>query len=157
MAQIQTVSDMDEKNYTNTIPGNVEGAVITAESSVETFDQEAARTLYTTAKSRLLNVNNWEQLAGKLMAGFQLTDAHGQDISGPAREGYYFRIDIPGPGTKAGDGYDWALVEEIEEYQSADVESVGIRVRPATNPAGDSKDTAHFYSRESTSTFYGYT
>jgi hypothetical protein len=37
--------------------------------------------------------------------------------------------------------------------EADDLESYGIRVRPAENPETETKEVAHFYSSESTSTF----
>ena len=145
--------EKDEKNYTGIIPGHEEGAIITAESQVETENTELAQALFNTAKERLLDVNNWEHVAGELLARFQLTDAAGQEVAGPVREGYRFKLDIPGPGTQAGEGYDWVEVEAVETFTTGDVESVAIRVRPAPNPHTPEEEIAHFYSDESTSTF----
>ena len=144
---------MEEKNYTNVIPGQQEGEVINAESSVETENIHTAKKLFETAKLRLLDVNNWQKQAGEALATFQLTDSSGNEVAGPVKEGYYFKIDIPGPGSKAGEGFDWVIVEKTEEYNSGDVESIGIRVRPASNPTSENNETAHFYSSDSTSTF----
>ncbi|TDE14496.1 hypothetical protein [Dyadobacter psychrotolerans] len=144
---------MNNQNYTGIIPAQQEGDVINAESSVELADSKAAAELFETAKQRLLNVNGWHELAGRPLAHFYLTDATGEEISGPVSQGNYFKIDIPGPGTEAGNGFDWAKVEEVELYNWGDVESVGIRVRPAANPTGNDPTIAHFYDEESTSTF----
>lgn len=144
---------MEEKNYTGIVPGHEDGSVINSQSIRELSDAESAKALFEKAKSRLLDVNNWQKMAGEFMAGFQLTDQSGTEIMGPVEKGYYFKIDIPGPGTKAGEGYDWAIVEEVEEFHTEDTESIGIRVRPASNPNTDNSDIAHFYSHESTSTF----
>ncbi|GGB83735.1 hypothetical protein [Dyadobacter sediminis] len=144
---------MEEKNYTNVIPGQKEGEIIHAESLVETENVHMAKKRFESAKLKLLDVNNWQKQAGKALAAFQLTDAAGNDVTGPVQEGYYFKIDIPGPGSNAGEGFDWVKVEKMEEYQSGDVESIAIRVRPASNPATDNNETAHFYSSDSTSTF----
>lgn len=144
---------MEEKNYTNVVPGQQEGDVINTESSVTTDNIHSAKKLFETAKLRLLDVNNWHQQAGEALARFQLTDASGNEVTGPVKEGYYFKIDVPGPGSAAGDGFDWVTVEKLEEYNAGEVESVGIRVRPASNPTSENNETAHFYSSESTSTF----
>lgn len=144
---------MEEKNYSGTIPAQEEGSKINVDSSIDTKNNEAANQLFKLAKSRLLDVNNWQQLTGKLLAEFQLTDQTGSPNSSPVQEGMYFKIDIPGPGTKAGEGYDWVKVEKIESYNSPDIESIGIRVRPAPNPLSTNRDIAHFYSQEATSTF----
>ncbi|GAB2799678.1 hypothetical protein GCM10027275_52050 [Rhabdobacter roseus] len=145
--------EKEEKNYTGIIPGQEEGSIITAESHVETEDTELAQALFNTAKERLLDVNNWQHVAGELLARFQLTDAAGREVPSPVQEGYRFKLDIPGPGTEAGEGYDWVEVEAVETFDTADIESVAIRVRPASNPQTPEEEVAHFYSDESTSTF----
>lgn len=144
---------MEEKNYSGTIPAQEEGSKINVDSSIDTKNIEEAKSLFEIAKSRLLDVNNWQKLTGKLLANFQLTDQSGNPTFSPIQEGMYFKIDIPGPGTNAGEGFDWVTVEKIEEYNAPDIESIGIRVRPALNPLSTNKDIAHFYSREATSTF----
>lgn len=144
---------MDEKNYSGTIPAQEDGSKINVESSVDTKHAELAKTLFETAKNRLFDVNNWQHLAGEYLANFQLTDQFGNHASSPVKEGMYFKIDIPGPGSKAGEGYDWVKVEKIEFYKTPDIESIGIRVRPAPNPLSTNENIAHFYSQEATSTF----
>lgn len=144
---------MEEKNYSGTIPGQEEGSEINVESSIELQNTEAAKSFFEVTKSRLLDVNNWQKLAGTFTANFKLTDASGNPAPSPVQEGMYFKIDIPGPGTKAGEGFDWVKVEKIEIYNSPDIESIGIRVRPAPNPLSTNSDIAHFYSQEATSTF----
>ena len=144
---------MDEKNVTGTIPENVSGKVINAESSKELLDKNSAESLYAIAKQRLLDVNNWNNIASELLASFQLTDLNGDPLDGPVSKGNYLKIDIPGPGSVSGDGFDWVFVEEVETYESADLQSFAVRVRPAANPASDEKEIAHFYTSDSTSTF----
>lgn len=144
---------MDEKNYTGTIPYHTEGVIINAESVTETGDKDTAKALFQTAKNRLLDTNNWHLLADRLKTKFRLADEHGAEIEGIAREGYYFKVDIPGPGSDAGEGYDWVRIEAVETYDSEAVQSIAIRVRPAPNPGGHDSEIAHFYSDASTSTF----
>jgi hypothetical protein len=151
--QTQRFEDMEEKNLTGTIPAQHDGEVINAEHVRELPDEAAAVALFQTARTRLLDVNNWNAIAVKLLAKFQLTDQAGSDIQGPAREGDYFKIDIAGPGTEAGEGYDWVRIEQLETYLADHAESIGMRVRPAPNPANNNPDTAHFYTDDSTSTF----
>lgn len=67
--------------------------------------------------------------------------------------GDYFKIDIPGPGGKEGESYDWVQVEEIKEISKDDIQSIDIRVRPCSNPFSEKNQTAHFYAEESTSNF----
>lgn len=144
---------MLEKNYTGLIPVNQDGKEVNAEASVTCSTSEEAEAFYEIAKTKLLLVNNWHAVAGTLSAAFQLIDANGNEVNRPVRNGDYFKIDIPGPGSKAGGGYDWAVVEEMKEITKPDVQSIGFRVRPTANPFSNDANVAHFYTNSSTSTF----
>jgi len=144
---------MEEKNYTGLIPEQKEGRKITAEASANFAGNKEAKDFYQTAKRRLLFIHNWGKIAGKLSADFQLTDNNGNEADRPAQKTDHFRIDIPGPGSKAGEGYDWARVEDIMEVNNGDVDSIAIVVRPAANPQTQNPNVAHFFSEKSTSTF----
>lgn len=144
---------MDKKDYRNIIPEHATGAKSDNEAIIELPETEKAKQFFVIVKQRLLHVNNWHQLAGKATADFILTDAHGHEVNRPVQEGDHFKIDIPGPGPATGDGYDWVQVEKIEEINTPDIESVAIRVRPATNPNNERADIAHFFTDEATSSF----
>lgn len=144
---------MEEKNQSGVIPEQHTGKVIDTVETIDLGDPAVAKAFFSTVKERLLNVNNWEQVAGIASANFQLVNAQGEEVSRPVQKGDFFKIDIPGPGPVAGDGYDWVQVEEVNEMNEGDTESVGIRVRPTQSPLNESKDVAHFYSPESTSSF----
>ncbi len=146
---------MEEKNYTGIVPEQYDGKPIDAESSIELKDIQEAETFFTSVKRRLQDVNNWHKLAGNLSATFFLTDRNGKKIHRDIQEGDYFKIDIPGPGTQSGEGYDWVQIEKIENFSDHDIESFALRVRPAPNPQNpDNKQAvSHFYSPESTSSF----
>ena len=58
-------------------------------------------------KDRLQNVNQWKEYAGNISADFRLVDKAGREVQRQAKKGDYFKIDIPGPGSQSGDGYDW--------------------------------------------------
>lgn len=144
---------MQEKNYTGIIPSQESGVSIEAESAAELETIEAAKTLFQKARDRLLRANDWHKLAGAISAEFHLTDKDGNEVSGEVQEGYYLRIDIPGPGSPAGEGYDWVIIEAVENTSTPEIDSVGVRVRPARSPLNTDKNVAHFYSEESTSNF----
>lgn len=137
------------------VPPQESGAETNTEHSTDAHDEAAARELFGQAKQRLLNVNEWEGICGAGSAAFQLTDASGKDVERTAQESDHFKIDIPGPGTLTGDGYDWVQIERIEEERdpSGNEESILMRVRPATNPTNDAGDVAHFFSEDATSNF----
>jgi hypothetical protein len=127
--------------------------IIDTESSVELNTEEEAKQFYAQVKEKLGNVNNWHQVAGALSATFQLVDENGVEIKRTVQQGDHFKIDIPGPGTQSGEGYDWVKVEEVKEVNEDSIQSFGIRVRPCSNPLNEKKDVAHFYSDSSTSNF----
>ncbi|MEO8794982.1 MAG: hypothetical protein ABI390_05910 [Daejeonella sp.] len=118
--------------------------------------QKEAEDFFEIAKRRLLDVSKWHSLSGVGSAEFTLTDAHGNPVYRPAKEGDYFQIDLPAaPGTDAGDGYDWVRVEEIVQKIDAEQHFAELimRVRPAKNPKDNKNETAHFFKEEATSTF----
>lgn len=146
---------MQEKNYTGIIPEQQSGIALEAESNIELNDDKEAKAFFNLAKSRLQQVNNWHELAGTFSGNFQLADENGNEAERSVQKGDHFKIDIPGPGTKSGKGYDWVQVEEVESISTPDVESFGFRVRPAHNPQkkNEQESISHFYSTESTSSF----
>lgn len=116
---------------------------------IEAADSETAARVFQEARRRLLDVSNWGSISNGLSASFTLTDDEGHEKQEPPVKGDHFRIDIPGPGPAAGNGYDWVRVELIEEHPGR---SIMIRVRPSVDP-GKKEGTAHFFNQEATSSF----
>jgi hypothetical protein len=135
------------------VPEQRKGNESNTEFSKSCASTEQAKSLFKQLKQRLLDVNHWQDLAGALTANFRLTDPDGNNVNRTVQKGDHFRIDIPGPGTVTGEGYDWVQVEEISETVNDDSETVAIRVRPATNPNNEKTDTAHFFREDATSSF----
>jgi hypothetical protein len=144
---------MNPKDYLGIIPANYTGKAIEAEASAERKDNMDAKRFYEIAKGRLLNVDEWHRIAGIVSATFQLIDKSGKPVERNAEKGDYIRVDIPGPGSKEGDGYDWVYIEELKEVADENIQSIGFRVRPSANPFGDAKNIAHFYDDSATSNF----
>ncbi|WP_207425920.1 hypothetical protein [Pedobacter sp. SYSU D00535] len=144
---------MEEKNYTGIIPNHETGKIIDSVRSVELNTEEEAKAFFSLAKERLQNVNQWHEIAGVGSAHFQLINAEGKQANRLVHQGDFFKIDVPGPGSVAGDGFDWVRVEEVKEVSEGEIESLGIRVRPASNPMSQDDSIAHFYSEGSTSNF----
>ena len=112
----------------------------------------AAIACYEKARRRMLSPALWGKLCGKLSAEFQLTDQRGNELHRLASQNDFIRIDVPGPGTSAGKGFDWVKVEAIENKPSVrGAELSAIRVRPAKGPG--SKEITHFFKATATSTF----
>lgn len=144
---------MEFKDYLGIIPEQYTGKDIETESTASFKNRAEATSFYEVAKSRLLNVNEWHSVAGFVSGRFYLVDRSGEKLNRFVEKGDYFKIDIPGPGSSEGDGYDWVQVEELKEISTDAVQSIGFRVRPSQNPVGEKDETAHFYSSEATSTF----
>ncbi len=144
---------MEGKNPTGIIPENYTGRIIDTDDTIEFDTIEEAESFFEEVKLRLLNVNSWSKIAGILTADFQVVDAEGKEVNRPVRKGDYFKIDVPGPGSLDGEGYDWVRVEAVNSTSEADVESLGIRVRPCANPQDADDHISHFYSEQSTSNF----
>ena len=144
---------MKQRDFTGIVPAQYTGKEIEAIASVAMKNENDAKTFYEIVKGRLLNVNNWHHLAGFISAKFYAVDAEGKEVDRSVMKGDYLKIDIPGPGSKEGDGYDWVCVEELKEVAIDDNQSIGFRVRPGKNPYGEKNETAHFYSHEATSNF----
>lgn len=114
------------------------------------FEAEA---FYQIVKQRLLTVNQWYDFADLPMSAFKLFDHSGRSADRIAKEGDHIRIDIPGPGTKTGGGYDWVVIEKITEEATGQNQVISMRVRPAAHPLSEDKHTAHFLKETATSTF----
>jgi hypothetical protein len=145
---------MNEK-VKSIIPENVSGKAVDVEHSVMLPNIEEAKNTFKRAYKRLLNVSLWHEIAGAVSADFVLTDDSGNEVHRLAEEGDYLKIDIPGPGLKTGEGYDWVQVEKIVDNSGPDnlQESIAMRVCAAKNPQTDEDATAHFFKDGATSTF----
>jgi hypothetical protein len=137
----------------NIIPSQDSGIQTNTESAEELATEKEAKDFYVTVCKRLMDINNWQQYAGKATASFQLTDNSGMDVKRDPQKGDHLKIDIPGPGSVSGQGFDWVQIEAIEKDQDENTQWNAIRVRPATSPLNEKEDVAHFFSDDTTSTF----
>jgi len=143
------------ENKDDLIPEQRVGKKLDTSNKVDAGSEEEAKQLFRVASQRLLNVNEWDKICGPLSSVFTLTDEHGKPKKGDPQPGDHFQIDVPGPGSKTGEGFDWVRVEAIDDQRdpAANSESVTVRVRPATNPRNADGDTAHFLREAATSSF----
>ena len=142
--------DTEQEIVPKPVIGHQSGAQ--AEKVAETL--EKAQSLFVKAKKKLFDINHWHEYAGKGSATFALTDKSGNIVYRLPEKGDFIRIDLPGPGSKEGHGYDWVRIEAIDEKKEDVDEYAAIRVRPSPNPRtpGDDK-VAHFHDNTATSTF----
>jgi hypothetical protein len=90
-----------------------------------------------------------------LTTNFQLADDTGEPLQGRATEGDFIQIDLPGPGPRAGRGYDWVKIEKIASPSVQGTDRLFlVQVRPSPDPQIKGSDrTAHFLEKSATSTF----
>jgi hypothetical protein len=146
---------MDTHNIDHTIPEQETGAKTDTHHSVKEKTSVEAHNRFTRAKERLQDVNNWDKICGKVSAVFRLTDHEGNEVNRLPQKGDHFKINIPAPGSEAGQGYDWVLIEEVEDNSNphAQSEYFVMRVRPSDNPQKPEHETAHFFKEKATSSF----
>jgi hypothetical protein len=139
----------------NDIPAQHTGDRSDIEEHLDTSTPRQAHSTFVEASRRLLNVNEWGELSGPLSAAFALTDSQGSTLDRAPKPGDFIRINIPGPGTVGGEGYDWVRIESIDDKPNpaGNEESLAMRVRPAASPINREQDVAHFFDDTATSTF----
>jgi len=135
------------------VPEQNEGGKMDITANITLDSTENARAFYQLAKQRLLAVYNWYEVCAVPVSTFMLTDPQGNEVKRSVQEGDYLKIDIPGPGTSTGDGYDWVRVENLQEESLNQTDTISMTVRPAANPLNENDDTAHFFKDTATSTF----
>jgi hypothetical protein len=141
------------QQFLDIVPAQYTGKEIEVESAIKLKNSDEAKIFYELVKNRLLDVNYWHNLAGLFSAVFSLVDANGIEVDRLADNGDFIKIDVPGPGSSDGDGFDWVRIEEKKEIDEENLQFTGFTVRPCANPRGNKKTIAHFYSAEATSSF----
>jgi hypothetical protein len=107
------------------------------------------------AAGRLLSVNNWHEYSGAGSAKFMLCNNQGEEVEVMAEEGFFFSIELPAPGSDAGGGLEWVMIERLisEGGMQTAEEYVLMTVRPVADPRKPAAEVAHFFEEASTSTF----
>ena len=143
------------QNAEQTIPHQETGRATDFTADQEFDTQQAAHKGFQHAAVRLLTVNKWHEYAGPGSSKFCLTNNEGQEADEFAKEGFLINIDLPVPGSNAGDGLEWVMIERIEakEDPKAEEEFVSMTVRPVPDPHRTAKEIAHFYKDITTNTF----
>jgi len=146
-----------DKSKNNTekksVPDQYVGKHTGAQHDVTIDSVEGAKKFFQESKKRFLDINNWDKYAGIGSADFKLTDDKGSLIDRMPKEGDYIRINLPGPGPTAGDGFDWVRIELIEEKTTDNSEYILMKTRPAQQPDSEKEEVAHFYTEAASSNF----
>lgn len=135
------------------VPVHQSGAETDAVESVACGSNIEAIEFYQIVMKRLTEVNRWGEMSSIPLSSFKLFDHNGRSCDRTVAEGDYIRIDIPGPGTRIGKGYDWVHVEAVFSEVDFDEDVFTLRVRPSSHPLDPDGKTAHFLTSRATSTF----
>ncbi|WP_316847303.1 hypothetical protein [Pedobacter psychrodurus] len=142
--------EKDQLNH-DIVPAQYMGSSMDVSEEWIGASTDEATKRFNEASAKLLTVNEWGNYAG--ISAFQLIDIHGIKADREAQEGDFIRIDIPGPGTQAGHGYDWVVIIDIKNINEYDHQLLALTVRPSAHPLAQNGDTAHFLKDAATSTF----
>ncbi len=146
-----------KQNYlAEILPKQEKGMKTDTETAVTCKTLVEAREHFRQVRGRMHNINHWHEYAGKGTAAFQLYDGQGNPVQRPVRKGDYFQIDIPGPGSKSGEGKDWVEVQQLGDRDSENEEFSFVTVRSAAHPLSFDTKPAHFFASTSTSSFVVY-
>jgi protein involved in polysaccharide export with SLBB domain len=136
------------------IPPQEEGKQVDITETIKASGRDEAKFLFQQARNRLFDIANWSNISEGISASFILTDQYGKPKQANPAPGDHFRIDIPGPGSSSGEGYDWVRVEIVEDNSApgSNTEWVLIKVRPSADPAKH-EGIAHFLQEQASSSF----
>src|SRR3978361_440638 len=100
------------ENIASIVPENTSGKQVSLQHSKADETREIALDRFKRASKRLLNFAIWKDLCGIASAKFELIGPEGEEVHRLSKNGDYIRIDIPGPGSSSGNGYDWVKIEK---------------------------------------------
>lgn len=130
------------------VPQQVEGKKLDIVETREFTDKEAAYAAFERAREKLLALNSWHELAGNVSAVFTLKDKFGRPVARMPEVGDYVMIDIPGPSSAYGHGYDWVTIVKLEDRAADDYVMLSLKPSPPPDEK-DSNTVAHFFSSHS--------
>lgn len=139
----------------NLIPNQETGKQYDHVETVVYTQEIEAKKKYKSSCNKLLQISNWGTIGDSILkTEFCLCNKQGNEISSVPEVGDYIRIDLSGPGSKSGEGYDWVSIEEVvKEDNQKEHEFTSIKVRPAACPLNNNETIAHFFDAAATSTF----
>jgi hypothetical protein len=137
---------MNIKDKETIVPPQQKGGKSTAVKRKVYKTVDEAKTIFNEVKLRLLDVNNWSKYS---FAHYELVRSDGSHKNGIAQETDIIKIDIPGPASTGGKGYDWVQIEKIKNEESL----FAIEVRMTAKPGSNVQTTDHFYTGITTNTF----
>jgi hypothetical protein len=98
--------------------------------------EEEAKSPYLRARKRMPDVHCRYRYAGLLSSSFQLTGERGNAVGRADRAGDFIRIDVPGPGSSKGGGFDRVEIKTIKDNNARDEnrDRCLMTARPSASP-----------------------
>lgn len=135
------------------VPENKQGSENDA-FAVRDFDSvESAKESFEKYAQKLLQINEWNVMAGKNPTEFYLVPAKNTESSLFAKENDFVKIKMPAPKNKIGHGYDWVIINKLIKSTESELQYLLIQMKPHSCPESASGKTAHFYTDQATNTF----
>lgn len=118
-------------------------------------NKNMAKQTYLSACKKLFQINEWKATSNDILqTDFSLCNSDGEEVDRHPNISDYIKIDLVGPGSSIGDGFDWVRIEQIVvKEEDEDGEFTSIKVRPAACPLKKNTDIAHFFNDTATTTF----
>lgn len=134
------------------LPVNIIGSENNAVSFFDCSSETEAFERFRKFSQKLLDVNGWNQFAGKNPTEFYL---HGKENKeGTAVQlNDLVKIKMPAPKNKLGNGFDWVMVNKIEVIDQTEEKVFLLQMRPHSCAESGSGSIAHFYTEDASNTF----
>lgn len=136
------------------VPKKNKGKSVDLEQTVTAASIPQAIAIYTKAVQRLQQPGCWQKLTGTPGASFTVIERNNKVTGERVKKDDWIRVDIPAPGSSAGDGHDWVKVEKIEDDVDSKADaSFGLTVKVTSNPDKPNDGVAHFFAKGASSSF----
>ncbi|HUR67584.1 MAG TPA: hypothetical protein VMZ03_14620 [Chitinophagaceae bacterium] len=136
------------------VPPGTKGKSVDLEQTFTATMLDEAKAVYEKAVKRLQQPSSWHKLTGDPGAVFTVKDPSTMAEKKSAAINDLIKIDLPAPGSPAGDGHDWVKVEKISrDFDEQADESFGLLAKVTENPEDPEKGIAHFFAEGASSTF----
>ena len=136
------------------LPPKISGKHVDLDYEYTAASAPVAEKIYALARKYLLQPALWHDLAGRGSAAFKPVSAGGERKRSLLTLNDYVSIDIPGPGSRLGEGLDWTQAKKIQDgVVPGAEESFGLTLVACANPGKREADSAHFFKIGASSSF----
>ncbi len=119
---------------------------LSCNSETEAFDR------FRKLSQKLLEVNGWNEYAGKNPTEFYLYSKE-KDKAAIAQLNDLVKIKMPAPKNNLGNSFDWVMVNRIENIEQTESKVLLLQMKPHSCAESANGNIAHFYTGEASNTF----